>query len=92
MLCILPAYVNAPEYFRQDSRIIVSELPKSTWRLTVWKNATGVAALWHSLVNSLYQHPLVLLTPKVTRRIATPDNTFFAGYSYAAKTVAVLGA
>jgi hypothetical protein len=52
----------------------------------------GRCTLWHSLVNSLYQHPLVLLTPKVTRRIATPDNTFFVGYGYAAKTVAVLGA
>lgn len=44
----------------------------------------GRYTLWHSLVNSLYQHPLVLLTPKVTRRIATPDNTFFVGYGYAA--------
>ena len=48
----------------------------------------GRSTLWHSLVNSLYQHPLVPLTQRGTRSIAIPDNTFFVGYGYAAKIVA----
>jgi hypothetical protein len=35
---------------------------------------------------------MVLLTPSLTKSIATPDNTFFIGYGYAAKTVAGLEA